>query len=502
MGKRVKWLAAICALLVCAALPSCSDDDLHPAVGLTAGSVTPAGSFITYQLSAFGTQMSNAADSVDYDVTDEQLQKSILRVTPTIWSKAYCEGKEIGADGVEVDATRPVVVTVVNGGIRTTYTLNVVRAKLPGDHDALKKVAASATFAQGILDYDVVCFKNRLYAMVTSLNAAGDTEEYRLYASADAKTWEEIDYQTPGGVVMGGEGCRMAVFHDSLYVIGGFRSKAKDRNGNPAETAAGMYAGRPTVPSFRAYVSADGVHFKSCVTATSVYRNYGMDFMISTSAAMSLMGITQVHGTLAQLGDSLFMKSGYMFAFGMAQPARAISTTSDGENWAVLTAVDETGAAVSLPTLGDAFFAFKGRLWVVGGFSNFLSNSYLNRRIYSSSDGITWKVEGELPDDVPAVYQWTGIGTDNVAYIFGGEELSVDGTTRTLSSRVLRSTDGVNWESVAVTEAFVGSRLPRLAALGETIYYFGGYKGVSSGNYVFPTQDDHLEAEVWSKFIK
>ncbi len=507
-SRRVLFPLLLLAVVVVGVLSACSDEEYHPAVGVTAGEVTPQGSFISYRLVASGVEMDNRADSVDFDVTDEQLRHARLRVTPTIFGRAYYEGEEIGSEGVEVDATQPVSVIVEANGRRATYTVRVVRAKQPGAHDALRRITSELSFSKGLLDYDVVLFNDRFYAMVTSLDEEADVEHYRLYVSDDALNWEEVEYKTPFNLVMGGEGCRLGVQSGRLVVIGGYRSRAKDRNGIPAETGTGMYEGRPAVGAYRAYASEDGVNFTSLVTSTAVYKSFGMEFPITTSAVNALAGITQVFGTVATLGDKLFLRGGYNFAFGIAQSVTTgVVVTEDGENWESLTPVDVGGTQINLfPRLGAAFFTFRDRLWIIGGFT-LLQDGYMSRAIYSSDDGITWVNEGELPDDIPSTYHWTGMASDHVAYLMGGETLANeseedDAVTRKLSPLVLRSTDGVNWERVDVPTSYTGSRMPRLVVKGDDLYYFGTYKTISTGNYAFPTADDQIVSEVWTKFMK
>lgn len=509
-----KVLVLTFAALAGVLMVSCSKDDSDsngPTVGITSVQVTPAGSEKSYacEIDQSTLKIENSKDSVDWDVADAALSTTKIVAAGTLGTTVYCNDKAITADGVEVDASSPVTLTAKDEkGNSKTYTLTVVKAKTASGADMVKKASSFAGFPSGLIDYDMTVFKGKFYAITTSLSGTGDTktENYQLFSSEDGLHWTEVAYQTDQtgvklpdgqtGYVVGGEGARLAVFNGRMYVLGGARTMGTDKYGNKAEVSQGWMGPAKSIDAWRCFSTSDGETFK-CDTV-------GMKMVDAEGKSLRPdYYLPAAYLNAATVGNKLIIQGGYYFGFGMAQGARRFAYTTDGTNWTNITPTSSDPDCDVQRRIANAFFTFKGKVWCLGGFVNFISANNMRTSVYSSSDGIAWEKAGELKG-VPCLYHAKVVAGDNVAFLIGGEYLDADGSSRVLSNKIYRSTDGVNWEEVAtVPSNFLGVRNCAGVALGNTAWIFGGNKTKTSGSYGYPMGDaDELSADTWIKLFK
>lgn len=493
--KKSFWFlfAALCMLTA-----ACSSDDessTPAAVGILSAQVTPQGSSVSYNCAIDQTtlKIENSADSVQWDVTDACLRQTTVTVSTTLGGTAYCNGTAIGSDGVVVDATSAVTLEVKDdNGQSKTYTLNVVRATAATGDDMVIKASAFKGFPTGIIDYDMAYFNDKFYATVTSLS--GETENYQLFTSEDGENWTEVAYKatTAEGVdcVVGDEGARMAVFNNKFYVMGGARSKGTDKYGNQAETTWSWTGTAADLSVWRAYSTPDGVNFIDEGT-NATYT------MSGTSYPTSYMACTQM--SFAELNGKLYMTNAIGFAYGLSSGKGLYAYTSNGMDWTALRPATDDGAYIS-SLHGEAFFSFKDKLWTAGGCKSYISAGQAVNAIYSSTDGETWTKAADLPESMTGLYGAKVIANDNVAILFGGEFVTQEGNT--LSNKVYRSTDGVNWEEVTAPAAYTARRNAKAALVGNTAWVFGGLTTGINSNYNYPSDTDVLGADTWVKLMR
>lgn len=490
---------------------SCSDDDNggSAAVGITNVTITPEGSAKSYNCVVNQSTgiIENTSDSVDWDVTDASLTRTVVKVTATLNTAVYYNDQVIGADGLEIDVKNPVTLTAKdNSGNTKVYTLKVVRATTASGETMVLKSSSFQGLPSNMLYYDMAYFKDKFYAITVTVTGDNDnkTENYQLFSSVDGLNWTEVNYQTdktgvtlPEGqddYVIGGEGARLAVFNDRMYVLGGARIQASDKYGNAAETNWGM----AQISYWRSYSTEDGITFKPDTIGASLEKADG--------TSTSYQNLKSAYMNAVVFNGKMYMKSGYVISFGMGQNAQMYACTSDGKAWKILSPIGANGESVDVSRrLGDAFFVFKGKLWCIGGFTNFLSSSSNNTcgTVYSSEDGITWKLESDTVGNVlKNLYGMKVVANDNVAYMFGGERLVGDGTfTREVSSDIFRSTDGITWEKVAAPQNYTARRSPSVLLQGNSAWIFGGTTSYSKDNYAFPSVEDVLATDTWVKLM-
>lgn len=490
-------LSFFIALMAGFALVSCSSEDTpEEVVGITAGTLTPSGSTINYTVSPTAA-LELVCNDVAWDVTDAALEASVLKVTPTPGATVTVNGEQGTNNTFTVNVLTPVTLTVKGSSGKTVvYTLKVSR-KQTADQGLTLKASAANGLPDVINWMDVTLFKGLFYAYVVSTSDGSNNqkqEHYRLFTSKDALNWTETAYtvDVPNEVI-GGEGSHFAVLGDKLFLIGGARTMGTDKYGNAPETDQGWTGTVPAVKKWRAFVTTDGVSFRSLESVTKIMKNG------SEVAANQLSAYNNPYASVAVFNGKIFVRGGYAFAFGMAQTSLNYLSSADGINWEVINAVDNAGASVKeLPTLGFAFYTFGNKLWIAGGFRNYIGSSTgLNKAVWSSTDGVTWNKEVEQNAAFDNLYQMSYAATDKMVLLFGGETYNSD-KTRTLGTQAFKSTDGKTFTPMSVPSTFVGARWAATAITGQAVWFFGGYPNLTSGNYGNPGISDRFVGNIWN----
>ena len=352
-----------------------------------------------------------------------------------------------------------------------------------------------------LVDVDMAYFNNKFYAITASVS--GETENLQLFSSEDGLRWTEVAYQTEtagiqlpegqDGFVVGGEGARLQVFNNRLYVLGGVRSKGADKYGNPAEATTDWFGNVvPELKYWRSCSTEDGVTFRADTLDMVYTRN---DVVTPTSQ----MAVCYPSPTV--LGGKMYLKSGYLFAFGMAQCKSQLIVTENGKDWKSVSPVDNEGNSVDVTyRLHDAFFSFKGKLWTLGGYGGWITASNAKNDIYSSTDGECWTKEGCLSENMAGLAGMKVVCNDKVAYLFGGEFIREDGVT--MNEKIYRSTDGITWEEVEAPSAFAPRVSPVLVSQGNSAVIFGGYSSPLCGTYGYPDATAVPVTDTWVKLMK
>ncbi len=469
-------------------------------------SVTPAQSTVSYKCVVNDRLIENTNDSVQWDVTDAALSNATVMATATIGSVVYYNGEPVSAVGIQVDVTNPVTLEARDdAGNTRVYTLKVVRATTAGNEDMKIKSSVFNGFPakESIVDYDMAYFNGKFYAIVTSVS--GDMENYQLFSSLDGLTWQEVAYQTTTagvvlpegqtGYVIGGEGARLAVFKDKMYVLGGARTKGADKFGNAAEVSDGWFGPTPSLDEWRSYSTSDGVTF-SCDTV-------GMKY-INGDAEQPKRWLATTDMEVAVLNGRLYMKSGIQYGYGMAQTSGIYAYTENGKDWvASRPMVEGSEPSVGVAyTRGDAFFAFKGKLWMIGGFKSFASANNMTSAVYSSADGNVWTEEGRLPENMSGMMGMKVVANDHVAYMFGGQNVVETENGNVFAPQMFRSEDGVNWEPVEVPASFTARRRARVVLQENAAWLFGGITSLNTNSYAYLADGDVWTYDTWVKLIK
>lgn len=495
MKMKFFWMWAAAVVL---GFTACSDDDDEAAVGITAGTITPAGSSITYQLKAAGNNvLDNKDDSVAWDVTDAALKEAVLKVTPTLDATVFYNGDEVTEEGIVVDATVPITVTAMKDKKTVICTINVFRAQ-----EAVEGLTKKATLVSNkVVWRDAAYWKNKFWLFtvtneITDPEAGTALEKYVLSSSLDGINFTTVDYKITNveDEVLGGEGARLIPLGDKLYVLNGWRSLGTDIYGNEPEFMVG-YLGRVAAPStWCGFVTSDGENFESLAEKVSIVQGE-MELPASI-----LYLYNNAYGQTVAFKGNIYQFGGFLSSFGMVQVARNVMRSADGTNWMLLSPKDAEGASIGLPHLGSEVFVLNDKLFLINGFTNFVAASQANRTVFCSSDGETWEAVDEIKG-IDCIYQGRVVSDGKIAYLIGGEILGEDGT-RTLNDKIYKSTDGIKWTEVETPSSFVGTRFPSAVTVGSIVWLYGGTTSVSEGSYADYKGSETYSGDVWNTLLK
>ena len=198
MKMRNVWMF-LAVLMGALTWTSCSEEDPAPVVGITAISVTPEGSSVSYNATITGT---TAVVEVAGETTDEALANATVSAVATLGSAVYFNDEPVGA-GVTADFTAPVTLVAKGAdGKSVAYTVNVERVF--GNVGMTIKSSRFNGFPANVIDYNMTYFKGKFYAFVTStteeLQGEGEEaetvkiEHYDLFSSVDGVNWVKVDY--------------------------------------------------------------------------------------------------------------------------------------------------------------------------------------------------------------------------------------------------------------------------------------------------------------------
>ncbi|MBO5750275.1 MAG: hypothetical protein J6R36_04935 [Bacteroidaceae bacterium] len=508
MKVKFLWMYLV-ALVGVLGFTSCSDDDdSAPAVGITSITVTPEGSAVGYSATFAGF---NATVGIPANVFSlETLTNATVEATATMGTEVFYNGEAVG-EGIVIDLTKPVVLVAKGSGIENSYTLTVSPAEVTYGDMALKSTKF-ISFPQGLVDYDVTFFNDKFYAITTAVTGAGSEEDpiiehYQLFSSEDAINWTEVEYTTStegvvlpegqDGYVVGGEGARLVVFNDRMFVLGGARTKGADIYGNAAEVDDWGFMVMTNINAWRSFSTADGVNFECDTVATTYTRD---ETVIPTSESAALLAASYLNAV--EFKGELYIQGGFYPSFGMWQGARRYAKSVDGKNWTAVTPVgtgEDASTDVNL-RIGNAFFVHNNKMWCVGGYTNWPSASNMKNSVWSSEDGVNWTMETEAPNGVGNITGMKVLSIGEYAYMFGGVVYGAEESV--ISNKIYRSTDCVNWEEVTTPDAFTARRNIVGVAEGNNAWLFGDVTSPFADTYGYPVSDtDEKATDTWVKTL-
>lgn len=421
--------------------------------------------------------ISNSKDSLLFGTSSELLSKVTPLFSTTIGATIYANGVEIKNGESTIDLTKPLKIETRYKNATREYNVTALVEKKDHSETSGAKINTDMTMT-GLApfnSYSAAWFKGKLYilgAYYPNATAATGTAYYELFTSDDGAKWTKVETNPK---VVGGYGARLIVLNDKMYAAGGARLWGKDVNGTDPEFSV----------AWRMMSTTNGTDWTDC-TPGQVNAPTGRVFPQMT-----------VHN------GKIVLRRGKMYGFGMWQNVTQSNTyqTTDGTNWTIVNANVATGTNRS----DDAMFSYNGKLWIAGGYVNWMGEANLREDIWSSSDdGATWVQESFLTGTDLKRYGHNVASYGNKLYMVAGEKLV--GTARIGTNTVLESTNGSTWAPVAANlqlpVAFT-SRVYSSVFLGEDnkLWIIGGY-AQSEGNYLVSGLGMKVRYDVWTKKIK
>jgi hypothetical protein len=166
--------------------------------------------------------------------------------------------------------------------------------------------------------------------------------------------------------------------------------------------------------------------------------------------------------TLNIYGHSSVVFNNKMWVIGGATSSatRKVYSSSDGITWT------ESGTdALPVATCMHTSLVFNNKMWVIGGYTG--GNAI--RKVYSSSDGITWTESGT--DALPvATYYHTSLVFNNKMWVIGG--LLTGGIA---TRKVYSSSDGTTWTESGTDALPVATYHSASVIFNNKMWVIGGY---------------------------
>ncbi len=421
--------------------------------------------------------ISNSKDSLLYGTSTAVLQKIKPIFTTTIGAKVYVNGTEIKSGETELDLTQPLTFDTKYSSASRSYTVKAFVEKKDYSQTSGAKINTDMriTGLPQFNSYSAAYFKGKLYilgAYYPNATSATGTAYYELYTSDDGGKWTQV--QTNPAVV-GGYGAELVAFNDKLYAIGGSRLWGKDVNGTAPEASA----------AWRIMSSSNGTDWTD-LTPGQVNAPTGR-----------LFPQVVIHN------GKIVLRRGKMFGFGMLQNVNQANTyqTTDGTNWTIVnpTVITATNRGE------DAMFSFNNKLWIQGGYANWISDANLRSDLWSSSDdGLTWQQESAVSGEDLLRFGHKIVSYGGKLYMIAGETMV--GNDRIGLTKVQSSTNGINWTTLSsdlqLPVAFSARIVPNvIMGEGDLIWIIGGFPK-SEGNYTYSGLAMTPRFDVWTKRLK
>ena len=484
--KATKLFAfLLLAFKTIAGLSSCSDDDDDKLVSgvLSLSMKLEDGTGVDFYVDQTSNSIDNRYSQLGKYISDEEwAQMEVVSINKTINTSIQYKGVEV-MTGTIVDFSNEVTFTAINGTNVKAYTLKVLVSEEESTNAQGVLITSDMT-AGGLpafLDFDVAYFNDKFY-MIGFTTPTDSTSKYEIYSSENARSWSKVETNIKS---VGGLGAKLVAYNNKLYVIGGTKSWGTDEEGNEQEIMNNWGVVGPYIQARRIWSSTDGSTWD--VVENNIYssENRVHKFYDSNTIVFD---------------NTLYSFNGFDYSYGMGQPKRNYRLSID-INGSIIDSV-----SINIPDqhLSSGLYSVDNKLFMAGGFKNFISATMGLSSIISSVDnGVTWEVETE-ESGIPAMWGQKVVSGNGLLYMIGGEYFDESGS-KTLSNVIYSSEDGINWtalsEDKAMPETYQGRQSVSVVVVKGDAYIFGGRK-LTTNTYGGKTINEEMLYDVWVRTIR
>ncbi len=164
-------------------------------------------------------------------------------------------------------------------------------------------------------------------------------------------------------------------------------------------------------------------------TAQKVF--YSNDGITWTEAGNNSFPVALRDFTVLSFNNKLWVIGGYSSIY-----SRKVYYSSDGITW-----TEAGNDSLPIPLIKHSSVVFNNKMWIIGGIDSYL-NGTDSRKVYYSSDGITWTEAGNNALPLPMKLH-ASVVFNNKIWVIGGAGSSSD--------KVFYSSDGINWSNACAT---------------------------------------------------
>ena len=490
--KRTFLTICAAASIFAAMLLAASCQEKEPSYGLTSVSlVTTAGQSYDFAIDQTALTVTNTSDPIPTLTQDVELKTATLKVASTLETTISVNGTAVTSGEATVDATGAITITVqYSEKWMKTYTVTVVKAEVSSDLSKGVKVTGdirAGGIPSDVTGYDVVYMNGRFYMYASEYD--GTNAKYTVFSSTNCTQWTSTGASSVGAV-----GSRAVVLGSKSYLMGGCRYWGKDEDGKDPELSGSGWGLNCLDTVLRSYSTADFASFanntanQTFATTDGTAPVFPKRFVKSNSSHYNMV---------TTFNDKIYWKGGLSFSFGMLQfSENHMLSSADGISWTEITPAESASNVTRLP----AFYSFKGKLWMVGGFKSFISAANLLNTIKSTTDATTWTTETDTLATKMMGPTIVVNKSGTTAYMFGG--LYNNGTDFVASNKVYKSSDGLKWTEVEVNSDYAGGVMPAVVVDDNNIAWVFPRYATKLGNYFYSiTADDvkgNLKYDVWA----
>lgn len=340
-----------------------------------------------------------------------------------------------------VEQTGPDRVTLI-GGIQRGYSSNVWQTTDGSNWSAL---SANAQFSPRAASG--VSFAGQVWIIggtTTEKPEGGISNE--IWRSANGTEWTRV---VPSTIFPPRSGHAVVVFHDQLWVIGGWEdipaAGGTDVRLNDIWSSADGVAWTKHEPTngtvFSRRVGHDVVVFqdKLWVIAGNLQTETDSNEVWSSADGDTWTQVNQVNPFTARRSQRVVVFNGEMWMIGGATQTAVGADAGTADVWHSADGASWTFESVSFPRRArHALEVFNGRMYMIGGLSteDYLQNTNYND-VWSSADGVLWQQESPVTP-FPARWGPVLIHHGSELWLVGGYGLSP-------LNDVWRSSDAKNW---------------------------------------------------------
>ncbi len=498
--KKLFGFLSMIAIASVMMLSATSCEEKEPSYGLSSLSVTTvSGQSYNFTVDQTNLTVDNTSDPVSFLTQEADLKNCTVTFAATLDAVVTYNGATAAGTLTGIDMTSPIRLTVSIDKWSKVYTVTLVKGEVSSDMKQGVRMSSniSATgIPSNLTDYDVVYLNGKFYMTTCGYNGpVGDATEgtgyYEVYSSINGVTWQKVSSNLS---TVGAVGARAVVVNNKAYVIGGCRAWGNDVDGNAPEYELSWGMVSYTVHALRVYETGD---------FTSVNQISDLEFSNAEGTTPSIVGSLKGsapvnYNIVTAHNGKIFWKSGLYMTYGqLQQNINSIISSSDGKSWTEVLPADNYSRMHNQ----TAFFSFKNKLWMVGGFSNFVAAKNVKTSIASSSDdGLTWT---ESTTEFPIQIFGAKVVVNNsgtTAYLFGG--VTYEGEALATNAKVYKTTDGETWSEVTVNSNYTGRKSPAVVVDNNNVAWVFGREAASVGTYGYTGVVDNVKAnalyDVWA----
>ncbi|WP_445355262.1 Ig-like domain-containing protein [Microbulbifer sp. EKSA008] len=328
---------------------------------------------------------------------------------------------------------------------------------------------------------ETISFNNKLW-MIGALGF--DFTKSEIWSSEDGEHWKQVSEETP---FMAREDHQLVSHDNKLWVIGGSEGGSPNNINDIWSSTDGVRWQQETESTpFSSRENHQAISFTGKIWLIGG-RSGGMFSGLRNDIWSSIDGVNwQQHTKTDEIPprtqhQAIYYKNKYWIIGGSGSSKNDIWSSSNGADWTLAT--DSPNFPFSYR---HQVAIHNEKMWLVGGNDGACCEQShgLKNDVWSSIDGIDWKLESETPG-FSARFGHQLISYDERLWLIGGTEDYGD----TGKKDIWSSIDGINWTLVTDNPPFISRHFHQALNFNNKIWVFGGKGDLGSDDVMWSSTD-------------